>query len=47
MTKHTEDACDRYIRAFNKVRMLADRKSAEEIARTIEKTPFIVKVVKE
>jgi len=25
MTKHSEEACDRYIRAFNKVRMLADR----------------------
>ncbi len=27
-TKHSEEACDRYIRAFNKVRMLADRKNA-------------------
>ena len=30
-TKHSEEACDRYIRAFNKVRMLADRnKSVRE-----------------
>lgn len=44
MTKHSEEACDRYIRAFNKVRMLADRgMSAEEIARTLEMSSFTVK----
>lgn len=43
-TKHSEVACDRYIRAFNKVRMLADRKmSAEDIARTLEMSSFTVK----
>jgi DNA-binding CsgD family transcriptional regulator len=44
MTKHSEEACDRYIRAFNKVRMLADRKmNAEEIARTLEMSSFLVR----
>ena len=44
MTKHSEEACDRYIRAFNKVRMLADRNmSAEEIARTLEMSSFLVR----
>ena len=44
MTKHSEEACDRYIRAFNKVRMLADRKmSAEEIAITLEMSSFLVR----
>jgi len=43
-TKHSEEACDRYIRAFNKVRMLADRNmSVEEIARTFEMSSFTVK----
>ncbi|RJS73576.1 DUF1670 domain-containing protein [Methanophagales archaeon] len=43
-TKNSEDACDRYIRAFNKVHMLADRNmSAEEIARTLEMSSFTVK----
>ena len=43
-TKHSEEACDRYIRAFNKVRMLADRNmSVEEIARTLEMSSFTVK----
>ncbi|MHC1569331.1 MAG: DUF1670 domain-containing protein [Candidatus Syntropharchaeia archaeon] len=43
-TKHSEEACDRYIRAFNKVRMLADRKmSAEDIARTLEMSSFTVR----
>ncbi|RJS69413.1 DUF1670 domain-containing protein, partial [Methanophagales archaeon] len=41
---HSEEACDRYIRAFNKVRMLADRNmSVEEIARTLEMSSFTVK----
>ena len=40
-TKHSEEACDRYIRAFNKVRMLADRNmSVEEIARTLETVSY-------
>jgi len=44
MTKHSEEACDRYIRAFNRVRMLADRKmSAEEIAITLEMSSFLVR----
>jgi DNA-binding CsgD family transcriptional regulator len=44
MTKHSEEACDRYIRAFNKVRMLADRKlNADEIARTLEMSSFLVR----
>ncbi len=44
MTKHSEEACDRYIKAFNKVRMLADRNmNAEEVARTLEMSSFTVK----
>ena len=44
MTKHSKEACDRYIRAFNKVRMLADRNmNAEDIARTLEMSSFTVK----
>ena len=43
-TKHSDEACDRYIRAFNKVRMLADRKmSAEDIARTLEMSSFTIR----
>jgi len=40
---HSEEACDRYIRAFNRVRMLSDRMSAPEIARILEMSPFLVR----
>jgi predicted transcriptional regulator len=44
MTKHSEEACDRYIRAFNKVSMLADREmSADDVARTLEMSSFLVR----
>jgi len=35
MTQHTEEACDRYIKAFKKVRMLHGRMKPLEIARII------------
>jgi len=35
MTQHTEEACDRYIKAFKKVRMLHGKMKPLEIARII------------
>jgi hypothetical protein len=35
MTQHTEEACDRYIKAFKKVRMLYGKMKPLEIARII------------
>lgn len=43
-TKHTEDACDRYIKTFNTGSMLEDRRvNPEEIARTLEMCYYTVK----
>lgn len=40
---HSEEACDRYIKAFNKVRRLATKMTASEIARTLEISPYLVR----
>jgi hypothetical protein len=40
---HSEVACDRYIHAFNRVRMLSDRMSPPEISRILEMSPFLVR----
>jgi hypothetical protein len=40
---HSEIACDRYIHAFNRVKMLSGRMSASEISRVLEMSPFLVK----
>lgn len=43
MTGHSETAVERYIKAFNKVRMLVDRLEIKEIARTLEMSEYLVK----
>ena len=35
-TNHTEEACDRYIKAYKRVEKLAEKMEPEEIARTLE-----------
>ena len=40
---HSEIACDRYIHAFNRVKMLSDRMTAAEISRILEMSPSLVK----
>jgi Protein of unknown function (DUF1670). len=40
---HSEIACDRYIHAFNRVKMLSDRMTALEISRILEMSPSLVK----
>lgn len=42
MTQHTEEACDRYIKAFKKVRMLYDKMKPVEIARIITMSERLV-----
>jgi DNA-binding XRE family transcriptional regulator len=41
-TQHTEEACDRYIKAFKKVRMLHEKMKPLEIARTIDMSERLV-----
>lgn len=41
-TCHTEEACDRYIKAFKKVRTLHGRMNPREIARTLEMSERLV-----
>ena len=43
MTNHSEEAVNRYIKAFNKVRMLKDRLGIDEIIRTLEMSNYLVK----
>jgi hypothetical protein len=43
ITGHTEEGCDRYIKAFKKVRTLYISMSAQEICRTFEMSEFLVK----
>jgi len=40
---HSETAVDRYIKSFNKVRMLKDRLDVKEISRTLEMSEYLVK----
>ena len=42
-TSHSETAVDRYIKSFNKVRMLKDRLDVKEISRTLEMSEYLVK----
>ncbi|MCQ1538110.1 DUF1670 domain-containing protein, partial [Methanocalculus taiwanensis] len=42
MTQHTEEACDRYIKSFKKVRMLYGKMKQVEIARTLEMSERLV-----
>jgi hypothetical protein len=42
-TQHTEGTCDRYIKAFKKVRMLNDKMKPLEIARILEMSERLVK----
>ncbi len=41
-TQHTEEACDRYIKAFKKVRMLHGKMKSLEIARMLEMSERLV-----
>ncbi len=43
MTDHTEEACDRYIKAFKKVKTLYGSMNFQEIARTLEMSEYLVK----
>ena len=43
MTNHSESAVERYIKAFNKVRMLRDRLDIRGIARTLEMSEYLIK----
>lgn len=42
-TSHSESAVDRYIKAFNKVRMLKDRMDLKGVSRTLEMSEYLVK----
>ena len=42
MTQHTEEACDRYIKAFKKVKMLHGKMEPLEIARMLEMSERLV-----
>jgi hypothetical protein len=42
MTQHTEEACDRYIKAFKKVKMLHVKMEPLEIARMLEMSERLV-----
>ncbi|MDI6811307.1 MAG: DUF1670 domain-containing protein [archaeon] len=42
-TNHTEEACDRYIKAYKKVEKLSKKMEPEEIARTLEMGISLVK----
>lgn len=43
ITGHTEEACDRYIKAFKKVRTLHGSMNHNEISRTLDMSEFLVK----
>ena len=43
ITGHTEEACDRYIKAFKNVRTLYVSMNVQEICRTLEMSEFLVK----
>jgi len=43
MTGHSEEAVERYIKAFNKVRMLKGRLKVKGISRTLEMSEYLVK----
>lgn len=43
MTGHSEAAVERYIKAFNKVRMLRDRLDIKGISRTLEMSEYLIK----
>lgn len=43
ITGHTEEACDRYIKAFKKVRTLYESMNVQEICRILEMSEFLVK----
>jgi biotin operon repressor len=43
ITGHTGEACDRYIKAFKKVRTLYGSMSTQEIARTLDLSEYLVK----
>lgn len=43
MTGHSEASVERYIKAFNKVRMLKDRLDPNGISRTLEMSEYLVK----
>ncbi|MDP3105046.1 MAG: DUF1670 domain-containing protein [Candidatus Methanoperedens sp.] len=43
ITDHTEEACDRYIKAYKNVRNLYGRMNQNEIARTLEMSESLVK----
>jgi hypothetical protein len=43
MTGHTEEACDRYIKAFKNVRQLYLSMNVQEICRILEMSEFLVK----
>ncbi len=42
-TSHSEEECDRYIKAFGRVRMLKDRMDVRGIASTLEMNEYLVK----
>ncbi|HED00774.1 MAG TPA: DUF1670 domain-containing protein, partial [Proteobacteria bacterium] len=42
-TNHTEEACDRYIKAYKKVQKLSEKMEPAEIARTLEMGVSLVK----
>jgi hypothetical protein len=43
-TSHSEEACERHMKAFNKVRMLHVKKmDVNAIAKTLEMSPFLIK----
>lgn len=43
ITGHTEEACDRYIKAFKKVKTLYGSMNPQEISRTLEMSEYLVK----
>lgn len=43
ITGHTGEACDRYIKAFKKVRTLYGRMNSQEISRTLDMSEYLVK----
>ena len=42
-TNHSETAVDRYIKAFNKVRMLKDRMDLKDVSMTLEMSEYLIK----
>jgi len=42
-TDHTEEACDRYIKAYKRVKKLSNKMIPQEIARTLEMRESLVK----